>query len=557
MVVRAKVAAIEFDGDDVRLAVVKTGGRAPKVLELRERRAVYSAPEQRVDALVEAVKSIFTDLKTRPSAVVLCISSANSMVRMLTIPFRGVRKVASAVRFELEPYLAIPIEELAVDFSPVLEADGQTDVLAVGVRRALLEEQAGILQAAGVEADGADVDVLGMTGLWRGTQPRVKGLQAVLHIREKSSVLAVIFNKTLAYFRHLTFGAEGMRTNPSAAARDVQNSLRAFHGSWRVEGEVASLSVTGDFMDAGSAEAISAWESFESHFEIPVSRINLLESLKAADLVRSVRRVDVSLPESLPEPGAAASEIEGQSESKSFAESDDEASASVNESGDAIAEREAVRLAVAVSDARPRLGNVWEAVIGAAQGAAGNGFSMNLLEGDLAPKNVFRGMATNVMATSCLAVLLLAGIAWYYYYARARNLAECDSMRAQVEELNNQVATLKEQGINLPGETFADPSLLEILREIASKMPDSKVVLTELKMERGVAVSDSSGKKDSGPPPWLTIRGEVKDDNLFGQAMSDMQSSEIFQVGEPDRKLDGEKSTFKIVVRRKSKSNES
>jgi len=524
MVVRARVGAIEFAGDEVRLAVVKTGGRLPKVLELHCRPAVYAAPEERTEALVAAVKSLVKDVKNRPAAFVLCVSSAHSVVRTLTIPFRGARKVAAAVRFELEPYLAFPIEDLAVGFSPVLEADGQTDVLAVGIRRAVLEEQLGILNAAGIDPEGVDVDAVGLTGLWRSARPNAKGLHAVLHVRDEGAVVAVVCNKTLAYFRHLSFGVASMLSNPGTVAREVLNSMRAFQAGWRGEGEIATLTVTGNaFSQDSSGEARAA---FEKQFDIPVTDENLLEAVKAAKLAQSATTAAV---------GAIS----------------DESSSDIKTESDSVSADSGLRSPV--SSLQPT--NAWEGVIGVALGAAGGGFGMNFRTGELASKDSLKRVAPHVMVFSCIALLALAGVAWYYYYARARNLAGAEDLRARIAELDEQVTALKGQGINLPAETFSDPPLLDILDEIAAKMPDKKLAITELKIERSASGENDATGSGRAPLPWITIRGEVKDDAVFGQVLEDLRQSTMFKIEEPDLKLEGGKSTFTLVAHRKGKGD--
>jgi head-tail adaptor len=524
MVVRARVGAIEFAGDEVRLAVVKTGGRLPRVLELHCRPAVYAAPEERTEALVAAVKSLVKDVKNRPAAFVLCVSSAHSVVRTLTIPFRGARKVAAAVRFELEPYLAFPIEDLAVDFSPVLEADGQTDVLAVGIRRAVLEEQLGILNAAGIDPEGVDVDAVGLTGLWRSARPNAKGLHAVLHVRDEGAVVAVVCNKTLAYFRHLSFGVASMLSNPGTVAREVLNSMRAFQAGWRGEGEIATLTVTGNaFSQDSSGEARAA---FEKQFDIPVTDENLLEAVKAAKLAQSATTAAV---------GAIS----------------DESSSDIKTEPDSVSADSGLRSPV--SNLQPT--NAWEGVIGVALGAAGGGFGMNFRTGELASKDSLKRVAPHVMVFSCIALLALAGVAWYYYYARARNLAGAEDLRARIAELDEQVTALKGQGINLPAETFSDPPLLDILDEIAARMPDKKLAITELKIERSTSGENDATGSGRAPLPWITIRGEVKDDAVFGQVVEDLRQSTMFKIEEPDLKLEGGKSTFTLVAHRKGKGD--
>ena len=52
----AKVAAIQLEGDSVRIAVVNTGGKKPTLLEQHEVRAEYADIDKRHDAIVVAVR---------------------------------------------------------------------------------------------------------------------------------------------------------------------------------------------------------------------------------------------------------------------------------------------------------------------------------------------------------------------------------------------------------------------------------------------------------------------------------------------------------------------
>ena len=551
MRVRANVAAVEFAGDEVRLAVVKTGGRVPRVLELDACRAEYADAEQRREAMIEAVKTLVQRMKHRPVTYVLCVSSSHSVVRTLTIPFRGARKVAAAVPFELEPYLAFPIEELAVDYCTVLDADGQTDVLAVGLRRSVIEEQLAILESAGIDPEGVDLDAPGLTGFWRRVSPNAKGLHAALHVRDDGSTLAVVYNKTLAYFRYLHVSAEEVAAHPGVTVREVQNSIRAFQAGWRGPGEIASLTVTG----CEPTDAVRA--SFEAQFDVPVSFENLLS--KAKGEIRMSRRPSTSYEETAAEPAAfetVGDSAEPVGESSEFS-LDDTAGWEAEDAAaplDQLAVEQEVRAVpeAAVEEFSPAH-NRWEAAIGVAMGAADGRFSLNFRKGDLAPKTAMSGLIPQIMVSSCLALVLLAGVAWFYHDARNRNLQRSQDLNAQIETLKGELAKLQTQGINVSVETFKDATLLDILSEIGSKMPDEKVTITELKVERPDTQEASSSHGRSGAAqPWITIRGEVKDDGMFSQVLSDLQGSALFQIDEPERKLDGAKSTFRIVARRRA-----
>src|SRR5581483_8219389 len=75
MMLSARIGAIEFDEQEVRLAVVKTGGRRPVVLERHREPVTFAEPAQRAEAFVQAVQALVARTKSKPSAYVLCASS--------------------------------------------------------------------------------------------------------------------------------------------------------------------------------------------------------------------------------------------------------------------------------------------------------------------------------------------------------------------------------------------------------------------------------------------------------------------------------------------------
>jgi len=480
MALRAKIAAVEIVGDVVRVAVVRTGRRLPKVLALYEVRAEYATPEERPEALRQAVAAAVKRVKVRPAAWVLCLSSFHAIVRTLTIPFRRSRKVAAAVRFELEPYLAFPIEDLSVDFSTVIEIDRQTDVLAVGVRRAVIEEQLAMLQSAGIDPEGVDLDASGMTGLWRAACPSKKGLHAVLHIGGEGAVLSILNYRTLAYFRHLVVSPERLADNPSLLARETQNSIRAFQAGWRGGGEVASLTLTGTVLE-------EVRDAFTNVFSIPVSQVDLAARLKAERLASAAQVSQGEMP-------------------------------------------------VTADTAK------WVGLIGAAQGAAGGGYAFNFRQNDLTYAGATKDMAPHVMVLCCMVLLVLAGVAWHFYNGRFKSLEETERLHAEIQTLEKEVLALQGQGVNVPTEYFQAPLLLDILQEIAARLPNDKAAVTEIRMER----------PDASTAPWIDIKGEVKDDAGFSAAVAALRQSDVFEIEEPELKLGEGKSTFRIVARRKS-----
>lgn len=265
----AQIAALEIGEDAVRVAVVRTGGRAPRVMELAEATLGGDGPEAAALAAREAVSR----LKGKPGAFVLSAPASWSVLRLMQVPFRSRRKISAAVPFELEPTLAFPIEDLVVDFLPVRQVGPATEVLAVGVRRASVESLIDSLAAAGLRVDGVYLDALALTSLWAGLRKKDSTAQAVLHFRPREAVLGVIESGRLAYLRRLDMDPGEFRANPAGVALEVRNLLRSF-GAERGEGAgVQALSVTGaQLHEAGRT-------IFEAEIDVPVRYDDLANQL--------------------------------------------------------------------------------------------------------------------------------------------------------------------------------------------------------------------------------------------------------------------------------------
>ncbi|MBI2425429.1 MAG: pilus assembly protein PilM [Candidatus Hydrogenedentes bacterium] len=256
MLFSAKVGAIEIAGDEVRVAVAKVGGKQPQILEVASCRAEYTEPEARFEAMAAALNTALDQLKSKPVLYVLCANCMYSVVRTLTVPFRG-RKVAAAVPFELEPYLAFPIEELMLDYQVIRESGRETEVLAVGMRRQQVDEQLALLAAASIDVDAINLDVTAITALWAARVKPGKGLHALLHVRDTGSTLAIVQQRKLIYFRHLTCNAEQLHEDAGVLAREVQNTLRAFLTQKQGPDALSGLYVTGVELTPQASQRLS------------------------------------------------------------------------------------------------------------------------------------------------------------------------------------------------------------------------------------------------------------------------------------------------------------
>lgn len=472
----AKVTAIEFDGDLVRAATIATGGRLPVLLEAQQALAEYDreSGEGRAEALAAALDRALSGLKHNAAAYVLCLSSAYGVARNLTIPFRGARRVAAAVPFELEPYLAFPLEEMLVDFNVIAEIGGETEVLALGMRRAQIEEYRAILRTAGIEPEAVTLDGVAMTGLWQAAQKNLKGLNAVLHAREHGSCIAITWNNRLAHLRHLPLTASQLLEQPVQAAREIQITLRAFLAKWRGEGELSTLHLTGIEPDALQKQQL------EQALRMGLTVERPLEKVKGAGLLALL-------------PGGARA-------------------------------------------------NAFEAVIGAGLSAGGGGYAIDFLKSERSVEGALRSIVTHTLFSSCLALLVLLGWAFYYYQGTSKNNALLRQLRAEVDRISEEIDAIEQGGLgDVDVQAFTDPTLLDILQDLGARMPGDKVTLVHLRMAQPGAKSG-----------WIVLEGTAANSAAFNEVYASLKSSRFFTVdANPDIRVEGATTSFRVRIFRR------
>ena len=492
MKLSAKIAAIEIARYEVRVAVVKTGGKRPRVLEVHSAVAGPVADEDdRHAALVGAVKQAVEQVKSKPAGYVLVVPSEWSITRHLRIPFKGRSRVASAVQFELEPFLAFPIEELVVDHLTVREVDGETDVLAVGIRREIIAEQMAVLEEAGVAVSGVSVDAVGLTALWRDQAESLHGLNAVLHVREQGSILGVLHDKQLAFVRHLSLPAERLHEQPKAAGKEVQTILRAFALQWGGDAEIASLTVTGvDVFDEARA-------LFAEAVGVPVQTQNLLAGLPGAQ-----KPGEGTLPE---ERWAAAVGAASAAAGGAF-------------SLDFLRDEFGVR-----SGNRRLVTHVVFSAAMLALAAAAYAvyiyfdYRQNQREIEQLGQEVWEAYA----ATFPDGVL------------QSRPSDDVGGF-VSFETMQQEAEAERRQGAALSVEFFNQPPLLEILEVLAQTMPDNQMALKEFRL--------ASGRESE-----IIMQGEIRDTNAFNEVERRLNESDILEIkGEASRTSQGGRETFII-----------
>jgi len=153
------------------------------------------------------------------------------MVHYLELPFTDPKKVQQVVKYELEPYLPMPIDEIVVDSQIMERLKGESaQVLAAAAKKTTVEEHLQSLKGAGIDPQIIDVEPLASYNcLVHYSQEDLGGVSLFLDIGGDHTSLSILINGLPKAYRTISYGGDTITSNMATAlgvALDEAESLK-------------------------------------------------------------------------------------------------------------------------------------------------------------------------------------------------------------------------------------------------------------------------------------------------------------------------------------------
>lgn len=159
---------------------------------------------ERPDGLPQAIKALLREMDLRHDLVVTCLPASTVFVRNIPVPFRKTSKLERIIKYQLEPYLPRPVEEMEVDF---LSPDLEGSATVVAVPKETISEHLEGMADAGIEPDLVTLDAVALLMLYRHlpekNRPETVGL---IYSTQDHGMVEVIHRDRLDFLRILPGG---------------------------------------------------------------------------------------------------------------------------------------------------------------------------------------------------------------------------------------------------------------------------------------------------------------------------------------------------------------
>jgi general secretion pathway protein L len=154
----------------------------------------------------EELKKLFREEGFKREMIVSSLPSSKAFIREITLPLSQPKKVEKIIKYQMEPYLPCPVEEVLVDF---LQPGADGGILTFGVEKKFLAEHLALLSGAGIEPDAVTLDDIALFSLYlfkhggETEQP-----VSIVNQDGESLVVQIIHKKRLDFIRILPDDAD-------------------------------------------------------------------------------------------------------------------------------------------------------------------------------------------------------------------------------------------------------------------------------------------------------------------------------------------------------------
>jgi len=130
--------------------------------------SLQSEAESDQKAIAEAIKKVLLDTGIGIKEAIISLPESQVFSRVIELPALSEAELKSAIRWEAEQYIPIPLEEAVVDYQIIRQPEkivtsGKTEVFLVAAPKSLINKYTRLLQLAGLKAIALETEMVALS----------------------------------------------------------------------------------------------------------------------------------------------------------------------------------------------------------------------------------------------------------------------------------------------------------------------------------------------------------------------------------------------------------
>ncbi len=174
-------------------------------------KALSSTLQVDADALAGALKQLFHDTGTKTRTVNIALPESKVFTRVIEVPQLSPRELSSAIKWEAEQYIPLPLDQVNVDFTVLRDSKAtgtsKMEVLLVAAPKALIDKYLNIMEAAELSVIGAETEIIATSRAIGRSLPNVRTVM-IISLGAQSTDIAILRGGTLMFTRSVSAGGE-------------------------------------------------------------------------------------------------------------------------------------------------------------------------------------------------------------------------------------------------------------------------------------------------------------------------------------------------------------
>lgn len=266
-----KIVQLAKSGKQYRLVAFGSG---PSI-----RKGLASEADADLTALAEAIKKLHQEAKISTKNVTTALPQDQVFTRTVNLPPLSEKELQSAIKWEAEQYVPIPLEEATIAHQIVgqikIDTQQKTQVLIVAAPKRLVNKTLKVLKTAGLNCIGLETEIVAMA---KSLVAPGGDIALVIDLGAKATDMAVVENGLVVFSRSISTAGEALTRAVASGLGLDPTQAEAYKKAYgadpqKLEGKVREA--IGPILDVVVKEVEKTVEYYRSETKKAVKRVIL------------------------------------------------------------------------------------------------------------------------------------------------------------------------------------------------------------------------------------------------------------------------------------------
>lgn len=179
---------------------------------------------------LQRLREILPKLGRNGGRLLIPLASHRTMVHRALLPFRDRKRNEQVVKFEVEPLLPFPIDQVVVDFYTPGKKGNEKEALVFAVQKEFLGEQISLMKEVGLDPETLVPEALALFWLVKNLGMTTRQDGSLLDLGHEKTTMIVWQNDTLGLVRSIPIAggaaARGLEQSPRLSPSEARDAIK-------------------------------------------------------------------------------------------------------------------------------------------------------------------------------------------------------------------------------------------------------------------------------------------------------------------------------------------